>query len=103
MLFRSLREIANNQSAQLREYSRQLKLIHHAFYLVDRFRDILYEQDCPGLEHVERSSYQSVENGYQKNRIAVECNGEILPKVEYEQKILQDGDVLEIVSFVGGG
>lgn len=43
------------------------------------------------------------QEGYQKNRIAVECNGEILPKVEYEQKILQDGDVLEIVSFVGGG
>lgn len=43
------------------------------------------------------------QEGYQKNRIAVECNGEILPKAEYEQKILQDGDVLEIVSFVGGG
>lgn len=42
----------------------QLKLIHHAFYLVDRFRDILYEQDCPGLEHVEGSSDQSVENGH---------------------------------------
>lgn len=43
------------------------------------------------------------QEGYQKDRIAIECNEEILPKAAYEQKILQDGDVLEIVSFVGGG
>lgn len=41
--------------------------------------------------------------GYQPERIAVECNEEIVPKASYEEKILQDGDVLEIVSFVGGG
>lgn len=41
--------------------------------------------------------------GYQLTRVAVECNGEIVPKAEYGAKILQDGDVLEIVSFVGGG
>lgn len=41
--------------------------------------------------------------GYQPARIAVECNGEIIPKAEYGAKVLQDGDVLEIVSFVGGG
>lgn len=41
--------------------------------------------------------------GYIKNKIAVECNEEILPKSEYSCKILEDGDVLEIVSFVGGG
>ena len=43
------------------------------------------------------------EHGYQTEKIAVECNEEIVPKAEYEKKILQDGDVLEIVSFVGGG
>ncbi len=43
------------------------------------------------------------ENGYQKERIAVECNEEIVPKAEYGQKILKDGDVIEVVSFVGGG
>ncbi len=43
------------------------------------------------------------QNGYKKERIAVECNGEIVPKAEYESRILQDGDVLEVVSFVGGG
>ena len=36
-------------------------------------------------------------------RIAVERNGEIIPKTSYQDIILQDGDVLEVVSFVGGG
>lgn len=48
------------------------------------------------------SAYLAQE-GYQPGRIAVECNEEIVPKAEYDKKILQDGDVLEIVSFVGGG
>lgn len=40
---------------------------------------------------------------YDPGRIAVECNGEIVPKDRYGQMTLQDGDTLEIVSFVGGG
>lgn len=42
-------------------------------------------------------------NRYQTNRIAVELNGEILPKTEYASTQLSNGDTLEIVSFVGGG
>ena len=41
--------------------------------------------------------------GYVIERIAVECNGAIVPKSEYGNRMLQDGDTLEIVSFVGGG
>ena len=41
--------------------------------------------------------------GYKKNRIAVERNGEIVPKSEYEKVIVTDSDTLEIVTFVGGG
>ncbi len=40
---------------------------------------------------------------YDPARIAVEKNGEIVPKSRYGDTILQEGDVLEIVSFVGGG
>lgn len=36
-------------------------------------------------------------------RIAVERNGEIVPKAAYEGTVLQDGDAIEVVSFVGGG
>ena len=41
--------------------------------------------------------------GYDRNRVAVEQNGEILPKAEYETTVLKHGDRIEIVSFVGGG
>ena len=35
--------------------------------------------------------------------IAVECNKSIIPKIKYGEKKLEDGDSLEVVSFVGGG
>ena len=40
---------------------------------------------------------------YNPLRIAVERNGEIVPKAQYDTTILQDGDSVEVVSFVGGG
>lgn len=40
---------------------------------------------------------------YDPKRIAVERNGEIVFKSQYEETILQDGDTVEVVSFVGGG
>ncbi|MBQ8185659.1 MAG: sulfur carrier protein ThiS [Clostridia bacterium] len=40
---------------------------------------------------------------YDPKRIAVERNGEIVFKSEYDVTVLEDGDSVEIVSFVGGG
>ncbi len=40
---------------------------------------------------------------YDPKRIAVERNGEIVPKTQYSEILLTDGDSIEIVSFVGGG
>lgn len=40
---------------------------------------------------------------YDSKRIAVERNGEIVFKSRYGDTILQDGDSIEVVSFVGGG
>lgn len=55
--------------------------------------------DCAGMTML---SYLQQE-GYQLERIAVERNGEILPKKEYEHTLLQEDDTVEVVSFVGGG
>lgn len=41
--------------------------------------------------------------GFQVTKIAVELNGEIIKKIDFENTFLQDGDSVEIVSFVGGG
>ena len=43
------------------------------------------------------------QNNYDTKYVAVELNGDILPKSQYENTLLQDGDSIEIVSFVGGG
>lgn len=43
------------------------------------------------------------ERQYCLDYIAVELNGEIIPKQQYEDTVLYNGDKLEIVSFVGGG
>lgn len=40
---------------------------------------------------------------YDPKRIAVERNGDIVPKAQYSETVLMDGDSIEVVSFVGGG
>ena len=47
-------------------------------------------------QYIESTSYDS-------SRIAVERNGDIVPKGQYEETVLSEGDSIEIVSFVGGG
>jgi sulfur carrier protein len=36
-------------------------------------------------------------------RLAIELNGEIVPRSQFSATLLADGDVLEIVGAVGGG
>lgn len=38
-----------------------------------------------------------------KNNIVMELNREIIPKEQWLKTVLKKGDLLEIVSFVGGG
>ncbi|MFZ4854867.1 MAG: sulfur carrier protein ThiS [Desulfuromonadaceae bacterium] len=38
-----------------------------------------------------------------RERVAVELNADILPKAQYETRLLCDSDKIEIVHFVGGG
>ena len=43
------------------------------------------------------------ENNYSLDKIAIELNGQIVPKAKSAQTILNPNDKLEIVTFVGGG
>ncbi|PLK27917.1 thiamine biosynthesis protein ThiS [Novosphingobium sp. TH158] len=43
------------------------------------------------------------EIGLNPKKVAVERNGEIVPRGTHGDVVLADGDVLEIVHFVGGG
>ncbi len=41
--------------------------------------------------------------GLRREHVAVELNREIVPRAEHEARSVEAGDVLEIVTFVGGG
>ena len=57
------------------------------------------EMDIAGKTVAE---YLSTTN-YDPKRIAVERNGDIVFKSQYDATVLEDGDSIEVVSFVGGG
>lgn len=40
---------------------------------------------------------------YRVDAVAVERNEVIIPKAEFADTVLEDGDVVEVVSFMGGG
>lgn len=44
-----------------------------------------------------------IREGYSQEKTVVELNGEIMPKAQYKQTNIKDGDSLEVISFVGGG
>ena len=44
-----------------------------------------------------------VTTNYDIKRIATELNGDIVPKAQYAETVIKNGDSIEIVSFVGGG
>lgn len=54
---------------------------------------------CEGITVEELVNRQN----FNKSRIAVEINGTIIPKMDYETTQIRENDVVEVVSFVGGG
>lgn len=53
----------------------------------------------------ERSTIQMLlaEFALVDQKVAVECNGQIVARDQFAKQMLCEGDVLEIVRFVGGG
>jgi sulfur carrier protein len=60
-------------------------------------------QIAPGTTVAQLVARLSGETGQDPRAIAVERNREIVPKSEHALTVLDDGDLLEIVQFVGGG
>ena len=44
-----------------------------------------------------------IDIGYDPMRVAVEHNGNVIPRVSFEHTQLSESDTIEIVCFVGGG
>ena len=61
------------------------------------------DRNFPELE-LDSTLYHLVELLQLKaDRVAVERNGDIVPRATWSEVRLEDGDKLEVVQFVGGG
>ena len=51
------------------------------------------------------STYESllIDLGYANKKIAVEINEEIVPRSQLKNKLVVDGDRVEIITAIGGG
>jgi len=41
--------------------------------------------------------------GYENKRVAIELNNEIISRSDYQNKLIVEGDQIEIIKAVGGG
>lgn len=41
--------------------------------------------------------------GLNRNGVAVAVGGQVVPKTEHERRVLQPGEVVEVIRAVGGG
>jgi len=59
-------------------------------------KEIILKKEFSIMDFLKKESYDTT-------KVAVEKNGNIVPKKDFETEILSDSDKIEIVSFVGGG
>ena len=55
------------------------------------------------LEHVTSLAALLAAHGYADRPVAVEINREIVPRSQHAQRLIADGDRIEIVHALGGG
>jgi sulfur carrier protein len=59
-------------------------------------KDLTLENPIPLTNFLE-------EKGYKLSHIAIELNEEIIPRANFGTIVLKNDDVLEVVTFMGGG
>jgi sulfur carrier protein len=61
------------------------------------------DRDFPELQSDSRLQHLIELLQLKADRVAVERNGEIVPRAQWIDTRVEDGDKLEVVQFVGGG
>jgi len=61
------------------------------------------EREFPELQSDSRLQHLVELLQLKADRVAVERNGDIVPRARWAEVRLEDGDKLEVVQFVGGG
>jgi thiamine biosynthesis protein ThiS len=80
----------------------QKKAAYAAFFIKGTCMQISVNGEVERIEPQSLESYLTTKSLLGR-RIAVERNGDIVPKSQFSEVILEDGDVLEIVHAIGGG
>lgn len=65
--------------------------------------DIRLNGDTRTLSHAHTLQQLLEAEGLAERRVAVEVNGEIIPRSRHAEHLLDDGDTIEIVHALGGG
>ena len=65
--------------------------------------DIVYNGEPRQVEEATTVAELLRQSGVPERLCAVELNESVLPKPSYESTLLQGGDRVEVVTFVGGG
>lgn len=60
-------------------------------------------RDFASLQQGASLSALVAELGFRPDRVALEQNGQIVPRTRWAEASVQEGDRLEVVHFVGGG
>ncbi len=96
-ILKTVRKVRNQfVSITARASSRSTRILLEGCFLITINGNRIEQNKLSLKEYLEST-------GLNPKRIAVEINGEILPKSEYDSSVLKDGDKVEIVNFVGGG
>ena len=78
------------------------KAAHAAFFIQGTHMQILVNGEVEKIEPQSLESYLT-DKSLLGRRIAVERNGDIVPRSQFTNVVIEDGDVLEIVHAIGGG
>ena len=69
----------------------------------NRWMDIQLNGEARDLAEQTTLAHLLVHEGLAARRVAVEVNGEIVPRGQHATHVLQAGDTIEIVHALGGG
>lgn len=97
--------VHHRRYARCRMYSQMYSSLSVSFFILNNRGDTVIKingKETPSALGMSVKDYLA-SNNYRESFVAVELNGNILPKNRYSDHIISENDTLEIVTFVGGG
>ena len=77
--------------------------LHELFFISQGGKAMTVNGQCKGWKEGMTVADLLEREHYRPERVAVERNGQIVRRGDFAETVLKEADVLEVVSFVGGG